>query len=855
MNIEKYNYFFPALPLVLIILLHVGVFYLCNSFIIDYNSLLSSRKIHLIIGYSGDIEKNMFTNLSKDIVFLASEYGNKGMLFFGYVGWLIGVEAEVNDSRSLVLFPDQFFHLWLGNFGKPSWLDYIEKHYGYENTSYLIYLSESENRTEVYRALLSIPGSVSNQSVMVVKTNVDDLKEMFSSILYGRRDVYLFLPVSAPATELYRQIMLDVSAVNSGEPKPVLYLSMFAFSTYTNNGQILIDPEAIRSFLSNASRIIAGYGYSPVIIDRVSQKLQSYILSLQTMLTVYTIVFLAFSVAVLAYTYLVYRSKWLPSYYKYIRLISSMGYSPKHIKKKALLSTITVLTATILSIFATYNTLLRTIVFYGYDSAILPILIAISLTIILYDLFLYKALVDTIKYGATGSSTKIKFLLFTVPLFLVFLLRSYHITGVFGRIFGAAILLNLALLFILLLVYDNRFFSRLIYRTARVSSTASATFLTTIIFFSVLSPVIGTYTLTIGSEELIRFYFPLDKGIDRVLIIPSHTSLRDLAGLEEKLESSKWYLTTELHIQRIDDKEFIQVKTEKGTGQFIAETTFMMKIPLIIVSDELMDSLGYKDYNYLLFVSQYSPYVDELSKLINGRDYVNVSLIPVESLLWEYPVINMVVERGTLVNTGFPLWIIGYNPEGESIESYTTLMDYFNNAFVVRDSYFKEKLGANSSSWYVDIIGVVNPRHIPEGGFVVDYRALAKSFAEELGGVTPSIIPLLFILSFLLMMLASYLYYHDINMVIQKKVKLLISHGVTGRDIVRGELLGNIVGAVIAFSIVVGYMYSVGRAVLFPVLNTFTLLLIISIALSIFVLGVAFCLKTTTRLIKTVSGG
>ena len=855
MNIEKYNYFFLALPLVLIILLQIGVFYLYNSFIVSYNGLFSSRKIHLIIGWSGDIKKNVLTDLSKDIVGLASEYGNKGILHFGYIGWLVGVEAKINNSRSLILFPDQFFHLWLSNFGKPLWLDYIEKRYGYENTSYLIYLSESENGTEVYRAVLLIPGSVFNQSITVVKTNVDDLKEMFSSTLYGHDNVYLFLPVSAPAKELYQQIMLDVSAVNKENPRPVLYLFMFGFSTYTNSGLVLIDPEAIQSFLSNTSRIISGYGYNPVIIDRVSQKLQSYILSFQTVLIVYTIVFFAFSVPILAYAYQVYRSKWLPSHYNYIRLILSIGCSPKHIKRRALLSTIIVLAVAILSISAMYNTLLRKIAFYEYSSAILPIIATISLTIILYNLFLYKALVDTIKYGATGSSTKIKFVLFTVPLFLLFLLRSYHITGVFGRIFGTAILLNLTLLFILLLVFDNRFFSRLIYRIARVSSNASATFLTTVVFFSILSPVIGAYTLTTGSEELIRYYFPLDKGIDRVVIIPSHMSMGSLAGLEEKLESSKWYLVTELHIQRIEDNELIQVKTEERYGAFITEMTLKMKIPLIIVSDELMDALGYRGYNYLLFVSRYSPYAGELSKLINSRDYVNVSLIPIESPLWEYPMVSIVVERGTVVNNGFPLWILRYSPEGESIESYTVLMDYFSNALVLRDSYFKEKLGANLSSWYIDIVGVVKPRYVSEGGFVVDYKALAKSFAEELICVTPSIIFLLFMPSFLLMLLASYLYYHDINMVIQKKVKLLVSHGVAGRDIVRGELLGNVVGAAIAFSIVVGYMHSVERAVLFPILNTSTLLLITSIALSIFILGVLLSLKTTTRLIKVISGG
>ncbi|MEB3759291.1 MAG: hypothetical protein GSR81_00400 [Desulfurococcales archaeon] len=840
MSPKSYKIFFSGIFLYLVIGLLFSIIFVFESIYFsyqlnkEYDRILSLDKPHLIIGYTDSLNKTDDLRILNSIIELSNQYANDHLLDF-YIknGLIYGFHGVLDNESVIVLVPSKSLIFTTSSFNLGSICN---------ATDCLIKLESnvSDNLTNIRytHGNLSLVLGYKNLSVIIIE-NYDN---KYTSTIYSAvralgiaQNTYLY--IGAHVDEFLTRYYYN----KGNSTSPAVTIIMYAFNKETNN--IPSSVNIIEGFKNELIRQLRSYNVNYVVVDLVTTSLKANLENSEFMLIYVEVILIVMTLFVLMYVFMIFSKTYVPRKQKIYKLFASYGYDITKLFDKLHIMTIISLIIMIITIYISNKVSpildpdFKNI--FNVQSILLGSII--SMYIVGIDFELNKKLRG--RYNKYNLKTK--YLVIIILIIQIIIIKSIAASFI-GEIIVNGYLYGILYSIVLFLILRSKTLNNILYKMSKITGYQGTALLVLIIFFSIISPVIGSYALTFGKQELVSEYVPLNVCQQGIIFSPSTSeSIYNLTNYLKKMDLNEWYFVTYFLVKRVNNVNFItyvdsnEYISNPSPGMNITVKKASVKLPLIIVSDDLLDKLGYKNYDWVLFVSTSSRYRDKIYSAFNNTSELEVWLDYSDVIVPTEP-IHFKINNLKIVDRGFPLWFFDENPHEYPILVYMARLDYSSDALVVRWSKFT-KLNISEKYLITGKLGIImnNSNTINKilekyplllhGSYYVDCKLLEKNIQSILYVSLGSLVLPLVVFSGITMIIAIYLYKHELESIIKGKIKLLISQGYDSRSLIKEELISYVLGLLFIIVALILYIKNALPRFLSSELNIYLLLVIASL--------------------------
>ncbi len=800
----------------------------------EYNKILSHNRFHLIIAYSAPPDRSINLKILNNIYNFTTNYEQKHSIHFYLDGGMIyGFRGILNNRTVIVLVPTSSVLFTTSMFNLNSTCTAADCLIKLEpatiNSSTNIIYSHGN---------LSLSPVYNNISVTIINNYSNNYTiSLFSAVkaLGASGDAYLYLGIhDNDFIENYFH-----SKNNSINLEIVLVAYIFDNEAQHKS----LNPNTIEFFKNNLIRQLRSYNVNYVIVDFITTPLKSGLENSEFMIIYIEAILVVMTLFVLMYVSMLFDKVYIPRKKKIYRLLASFGYDTAILLRKL---NIIIIVSLIFSLvlYATTYWLLPVLEPTFKQVYELQSILILSIIIIYIFNIIYK-IKNRIYEKYYKYKIKIEYIFIIILLLQILIVKNIAATFI-GKVIVEGYLYGILFSIFLFLIFKSKIVNNLIYKISKITGYQGIIILLSIIFFSIISPVIGSYALTLGKQELVTEYVPTSVCRQGIIFVPTASeTLYNLTGYLDQMDLKEWYYVTNFLVKKVNNISFItyinsgNYVSNPSPGVNVAIKKASVKLPVIVVSDELMDRLGYRDYDWVLFVSPLSRYKDRILSAFNTTSNLTVWL-DYSDIIAPPEQISFNINKINITYKGFPLWIFNDNPHEYPIIIYMARLDYSSNALVVRWSKFKE-LNIPKQYLVLGKLGILvkDPSTVNKilakyplllrQSYYIDCALLKENILALLNVSLESLILPLAMFSGLILIIAAFLYKYELDSIIKSKVKLLISQGYDSWSLIKNEILSYIVGLLFVAAALILYVWEVLPRPILSGLNTYVLLIIVSL--------------------------
>ena len=328
--------------LVSFVFLAVGIYfnYQLNE---EYGTILSLDKPHLIVGYSGSLNKTIELKILRSVNDLSNKYSRDKLEFYLKDGSIYGLRGVLDNEPVIVLVPS-----------KPVLFSTFE-----------FDLRPICGSTECLIKLESIPtnelhnikytnGNLSLNGQTIPVTVVENCSNMYTDALYsavrmlgGVGDSYLYIGTHIDE-------FLNNYIVNKGNSNnPAMTIIIYMFSKEPRD--IPSNTHFIESFKNDLVRQLRAYNVNYVVVDLVTTSLKASLENTGSTIVYVEMILIAISLFVLVYAFTIFNKAYIRGKLEIHKSLASSGDDIAKLIKRVRIATVAALIIVIIITFISYR--------------------------------------------------------------------------------------------------------------------------------------------------------------------------------------------------------------------------------------------------------------------------------------------------------------------------------------------------------------------------------------------------------------------------------------------------------------------------------------------------------------------
>ena len=310
----------------------------------EYGSILSLDKPHLIVGYSGSLNKTIDLKVLKGVSDLSNKYSRDKLEFYLKDGLIYGFRGVLDNEPIIVLVPS-----------KPVLFSTFEFDLrpACSSTECLVKLesiatNESHNIKYTHGNL-----SLNDQTIPV--TVVENYSNMYTDALYnavrmlgGVGDSYLY--IGTHIDEFLNSY--TVNKGNSNNPAMTIIIYMFSKEPATF---IPSNTHIIESFKNDLVRQLRTYNVNYVVVDLVTTSLKASLENIGSTIVYVEMILIAISLFVLVYAFTLFNKAYIRGKLEIYKSLASSGDDIAKLLKRVHIATVVSLIIVIIITFISYR--------------------------------------------------------------------------------------------------------------------------------------------------------------------------------------------------------------------------------------------------------------------------------------------------------------------------------------------------------------------------------------------------------------------------------------------------------------------------------------------------------------------
>ncbi len=328
--------------LVSFVFLAVGIYfnYQLNE---EYGSILSLDKPHLIVGYSGSLNKTIELKILMSVNDLSNKYSRDKLEFYLKDGSIYGLWGVLDNEPVIVLVPSKPVLFSTFEFDLRPICGATECLIKLESLS-----TNGSYNTEYVSRNLSLNG----QTIPV--TVVENYSNMYTDALYsavrmlgGVGDSYLYIGTHIDE-------FLNNYIVNKGNSNyPAMTIIIYMFSKESRD--IPSNTHFIESFKNDLVRQFRTYSVNYVVVDSVTNSLKASLENTGSTIVYVEMILIAISLFVLVYAFTIFNKAYIRGKLEIYKSLASSGDDTAKLIKRVRIATVAALITVVIITFISYR--------------------------------------------------------------------------------------------------------------------------------------------------------------------------------------------------------------------------------------------------------------------------------------------------------------------------------------------------------------------------------------------------------------------------------------------------------------------------------------------------------------------
>ncbi len=328
--------------LVSFVFLAVGIYfnYQLNE---EYGSILSSDKPHLIVGYSGSLNKTIELKILRSLSDLSNKYSRDKLEFYLKDGLIYGLRGVLDNEPVIVLVPSKSVLFSTFEFDLRPICGATECLIKLESLS-----TNGSYNTEYVRRNLSLNGQIIPVSV------VENYSNRYTSALYnavrmlgGVGNSYLYIGIHID------EFLNNYIANKGNSNNPSITVIMYMFNRESRD--IPYNTHFIESFKNDLVRRLRTYSVNYVVVDLVTTSLKSSLVNTGCTIVYVEMILIVISMFVLVYAFTIFNKAYIRGKPEIYKSLASSGDDTAKLLKRVHIATVAALIIVVIITFISYR--------------------------------------------------------------------------------------------------------------------------------------------------------------------------------------------------------------------------------------------------------------------------------------------------------------------------------------------------------------------------------------------------------------------------------------------------------------------------------------------------------------------